>query len=99
MKKTLNVGITHWEVPRTRDGYILDRCEFFFAPGHIQKRHKDWGADGFAERSGDFMTQTTRKATEWLNLRRLDGLSGLADLYEAVCEGGIPPNDGLIVQM
>ena len=99
MKKTLNVGITHWEVPRTRDGYILDRCEFFFAPGHIQKRYKDWGPDGFAQRSSAFMADTSAKATGWLDLQHLDGLAGLAKVYDDVCEGRMSPTKGLIVDM
>ncbi len=99
MKKTLNVGITHWETPRTRDGYILERCEFFFAPGHIQKRYQDWGPEGFAERSGAFMAGTAKKAARWLNIRNLNGLSGLAEVYRDVCDGRVPPEDGLIVKM
>lgn len=99
MKQTLNVGITHWEEPRTREGYILERCAFFFAPGHIQKRYKDWGADGFATRSGAFMAQTAGKASNWLNLRHLAGLEGLAEVYVDVCNGHVAPTDGLIVQM
>ncbi|MEM7299439.1 MAG: DUF2855 family protein [Pseudomonadota bacterium] len=99
MKKTLNVGITHWGVPRTRDGYILDRCEFFFAPGHIQKRYQDWGPDGFAKRSGAFMEDTAVKTASWLDVRHLDGLLGLAEVYEDVCEGRMPPETGLIVKM
>ena len=99
MKKTLNVGITHWQTPRTRDGYILDRCEFFFAPGHIQKRYKDWGADGFAQKSGAFMQETTARTSAWLNIRHLAGLSELAEMYVDVCEGRVPPTDGLIVRM
>lgn len=99
MKKTLNVGITHWETPRTREGYILERCEFFFAPGHIQKRYKDWGQQGFAERSNGFMQDTATKAAKWLNVRHLNGLDGLAEVYEDVCEGRLPPKDGLMVVM
>jgi len=99
MKKTLNVGITHWEVPRTREGYILERCEFFFAPGHIQKRHQDWGRAGFAERSGNFMKQAAQSASDWLTIRHLDGLNGLANVYEDVCDGRVLPSDGLIVKM
>ena len=99
MKKTLNVGITHWEVPRTREGYILDRCEFFFAPGHIQKRHQDWGPDGFAAKSSAFMAQTASKTGDWLELTHLDGLSDLAAIYEDVCAGRVAPTKGLIVRM
>ena len=99
MKKTLNVGITHWEIPRTREGYILERCEFFFAPGHIQKRYQDWGREGFLERSGSFMADTANRAANWLNIRYLDGLTGLADVYEDVCNGRVSPTDGLIVKM
>lgn len=99
MKQTLNVGITHWEVPRTREGYILERCEFFFAPGHIQKRYKDWGPEEFANRSAAFMNETANRAAQWLNIRHLDGLAGLAGVYEDVCDGNMPPEDGLIVKM
>lgn len=99
MKKTLNVGITHWQAPQTRKGYILDRCEFFFAPGHIQKRTAEWGADGFAAKSGGFMMKTSMRCMEWLNVKTVDGAEGLNNIFDDVREGRMNFRDGVIVQM
>lgn len=100
MKHCINVGLTHWEEFGSDEGIehmIMDRCEFFFAPGHIQKRMADWGPAEFNKRSGKFLMETAAKSTSWLNVVPLDGLTGLADRFADICEGHIRPNEGIIV--
>jgi hypothetical protein len=99
MKKTVNVGLTHWTNARPKKGIITERSEFFFAPGHIQKRLKDWGPAGFDQRTAKFMLETAAKSRQWLNFKEIDGLKGLAKVLPAVVTGQMSPSEGVIVTM
>ena len=99
MKHCINVGLTHWEETGPGDGIMTQRSEFFFAPAHIQKRLQDWGPDGFAEKTSSFMQETALKSRGWLKLKKIDGLDGLAAVYEDVCEGRLAADQGLIVEL
>ena len=99
MKRCINVGLTHWDDRKAGDGLIAERSEIFFAPSHIQQRLQDWGPDGFARKTSSFMHQTAAKSQSWLQLRKIDGLKGLADVYNDVCSGRIAADQGLIVEL
>jgi hypothetical protein len=45
------------------------------------------------------MYQTAAKSSSWLELRKIDGLTGLADVYGDVCAGRIAANQGLIIEL
>lgn len=99
MTRCINVGLTHWDEARPGDGVIAERSAFFFAPSHIQKRIKDWGPDGFAQKTADFMRDTALQSRQWLKLTRLDGLTGLAAVYADVCAGHNAADEGLIITL
>ena len=101
MKWCINVGFTHWDKasPKPKQGMITERSEFFFAPGHIQKRLKEWGPAGFDQKTSTFMMETAAKTKEWLTYRTIDGVAGMAEIHQAVCEGKIAANEGLIVEL
>ena len=99
MMRTLSVGLTHWEAERRSSNVIKDRTEFFFAPSRIQHRMKDWGAAEFNAKSAAFVMDAGNKSSQWLNLKTLDGLEGLASVYDAVLEGKADPRDGLLIEM
>lgn len=99
MKWTINVGLTHWTNARPKEGIIADRSEFFFAPGHIQKRLKDWGPAGFDQKTSGFMIETAMKSRQWLNFKEVDGLKGLGKVLPAVVTGQVSADEGLIVKM
>lgn len=100
MKQWISVGITHWE---DRDPASApsqdDRTAMFFAPSHIQKRMKDWGPAEFQKRSMGFMMKSIGASQAWLKVKEVDGISGLADIYQNVCDGRIPANEGVIVKV
>jgi len=96
---TSNVGLTHWDEPRQVDGIIRDRSHQFFAPDRIQRRMKDWGPEEFNKRSINYVANTTAKSRDWLKICELQGVSGLADVYQDVCDGKIAADQGLIVVM
>ena len=99
MKFTINVGLTHWTNFRPMPGIIAERSEFFFAPGHIQMRLKDWGPEVFGQKSNAFIMETIAKTSQWLTFRKIDGLEGMAEIHQAVCNGEVSPSEGLIVEM
>lgn len=99
MKRCINVGLTHWDEIQSNPGMTAERSEFFFAPGHIQMRMKDWGPDEFAKRTSAFLKDTAVKMLGLLHFEKLDGLNGLAAVYADVCDGRVAPDQGLIVEM
>jgi hypothetical protein len=99
LKRCINVGLTHWDSAGKADGINRQRSEFFFAPSHIQKRMKDWGTEGFAEKTSDFMRRTTLRSRDWLKLVQIDGLQGLADVYKEICTGRASPDQGFVVKL
>ena len=101
MKWCINVGFTHWDKasPKPKKGIITERSEFFFAPGHAQKRIKEWGPAEFDEKTSAFMMDAAAKTKEWLTFKKVDGLVEMAKIHQAVCEGKIPANEGLIVEL
>jgi hypothetical protein len=99
MKFCVNVGITHWDAAGENPDIITERSEFFFAPSHIQMRIKDWGSQGFDEKTAAFIAETVAKSRSWLKLKTLPGLSGLESVYPDVCAGKIAPDEGLIIKM
>lgn len=99
MNFCINVGMTHWEEGGGNPDIIADRSEFFFAPGHIQKRMKDWGPDGFAQKSTAFMTKSAMKSGDWMKVKELSGIQALEGVYLDVCNGKVAPEEGLIVKL
>ncbi len=101
MKWCINVGLTHWDkaAAKPKQGMITERSEFFFAPGHIQRRMKEWGPAGFDQKTSKFMMETAAKTQEWLTFKKIDGLAEMAKIHQAVCEGKVPANEGLIVEL
>jgi hypothetical protein len=99
MRRCLNVGLTHWDEAGSADGIITERSEFFFAPSHIQKRLQEMGPDNFSQKTAAFMQETAAKSRDWLQLRKLGGLDGLAEVYGDVCAGRIAPREALIIEL
>jgi hypothetical protein len=94
-----NVGVTHWHQSNMGPDFIRDRSQMFFAPSQIQKRLKDWGPQGFDAKSREYMSMTITKSREWLKTKEIIGLEGMAEIFPALCDGKIPADEGLIVNL
>ncbi len=94
-----NVGLTHWDNAQPGAGYIQERSEMFFAPSQIQKRMKEWGPEKFQQKSSEFIMRTSLKSRSWLTMNNIAGLDGLNEIYGEVCQGKIPPEQGIIVSL
>ena len=97
MRRTLDVGLTHWEAPRRAEGRNRERSTFFFAPAHIQERIRQWGPQTFAERTGAFMREATEDSRRWLELEEVFGLEALAKLHVAIAQGTSDAAKGFVV--
>lgn len=99
MRQTINVGLTHREEIGKQPGFIVERSEFFFAPGHIQKRLGDWGPAGFQERTQNYLMETTRRIGAWLEVHHLDGLDDLRKTYPEILSGRLDADRGIVAVM
>ena len=99
MRFTSNVGLTHWDEPRQVKGIIQERSEPFFAPSYVQQCIKQWGFEAFNQRSMRYIMHSSAKTNEWLQIKQLDGIKGLSEVYEDICAGKIAADEGLIVVM
>ncbi|HDZ39005.1 MAG TPA: DUF2855 family protein [Marinobacter sp.] len=94
---SIRVGLTHWAESQGDAGLDETKSEFFFVPSYIQQRMKDWGPQGFSERSERFMHASAAWSRNWLKIRTVEGLSGLAEIYPAICQGKLAADEGVVV--
>lgn len=87
MKFTSNVGVTHYDDAGMGPDFIRDRSAMFFAPGHIQKRGKDWGKGEFDRRAAAFWADAAVKSEGWLTIQRGDGADAVASAWAEVLAG------------
>ena len=102
MLKCLTVGMTHWDNEVSAEdalgqAMLRERTEFFFAPSHIQKRVKDWGYDGYNQKTNKFMKTRSLQSSHWMKIREVNGIEDFVSIYNQFVKGDINPNEGIIV--
>ncbi|MEN7341773.1 MAG: DUF2855 family protein [Pseudomonadota bacterium] len=97
MRFTSNVGLTHYDENQMTDGFIKERSQMFFAPGHIQKRAKDWGPGEFDKKSFMFWHGAAKRSSAWLGYEHVAGIAQFSDAYKNMLAGHIRPEVGLIL--
>ncbi|EED34111.1 conserved hypothetical protein [Luminiphilus syltensis NOR5-1B] len=98
MRWSHQVGLTHWpdDTP-TAEGLIEDRTGMFFAPGHIEQRIGELGADVWQQRVQAFMEDGLAHASRWLDVQTHNGIEHIAHVYQSLIEGGAPPDRGQVI--
>lgn len=96
---SIRVGLTHWADSQGDVGLDEAKSEFFFVPSYIQKRMEDWGPQGFSERSERFLSASAAWSRDWLKIKTVEGLSGLAEIYPDICQGKLAADEGVIVAL
>lgn len=99
MRYCANVGITHYDEAGMGPDFIRERSAMFFAPGHIQKRSKEWGAGVFEKRAFVFWRDAAIQSRSWLKFERALGMKALGAAYRKILKGEVPPDRGLIVEL
>ncbi len=92
-----NVGLTHYEDNQMGADFIRDRSEMFFAPGHIQKRAKEWGAGIFEQKALAFWRKSAVKSRDWLSIKEHKATDHLSSIYEATLAGRVRANEGNMI--
>lgn len=96
---SIRVGLSHWTESQGDAGLDAAKSEFFFVPSYIQKRMEDWGPQGFSERIGRFLHASAAWSRNWLKIRTVGGLSGLTEIYPAICQGKLAADEGVVVAL
>ena len=94
------VGMTHHdEMGEVPDDLPGPRPEFFFAPTWADKRRKDWGGAGLAQRVGEAWRPYVEWTSGWLQLIRESGPKALETTYRDLLEGRIDPATGHVLTL
>jgi len=97
VKHCASVGATHWDAPRHGVTIPEPKPQFFFAPSQLAKRGKDLGREVLNSRIADALSVFIDSTHSWLKIRHIVGSSAITDLYAALVNGAVPPEDGNIV--
>jgi NADPH:quinone reductase-like Zn-dependent oxidoreductase len=99
MKYSCRVGATHWDAEDLATDLPGAKPEFFFAPGQIQKRVKEWGPGGFQQRIGASWSRFRDASRSWLEVIRGQGREDLEKTYTDTLEGRTHPNQGHVLSL
>jgi hypothetical protein len=94
----IQVGLTHWDASPKERPLKNTPSEMFFAPGHIQNKIAQIGAQAFEKSSMDFIAKNIEYSKNWLEVKCLDGLAAMNDIYPQVCNGKVSPELGIIIK-
>lgn len=92
-----NVGVTHYDDNDMGPHFIRERSAMFFAPGHMQKRAKEWGAGVFEQKALAFWQRAAKSSQAWLNMETITGLENVEAIYTELLEGKVAPTRGLAI--
>ena len=99
MRFTSNVGVTHYSDAGMGTDFIRERSEMFFAPGHIQKRSKDWGPGEFDRKAAAFWRDAAIKSRGWLTIQTGTGVDAVKGAYLDVLAGKTPADRSWVVEI
>ena len=103
LRKCLTVGATHWQKISSTEEVINTtkdlRFEFFFAPGHAQKRTGEIGQKAFSTYSNKFLKRRSEESKKWMQIKEIKGFDELSNTYDAMLKGDVDPKLGLIINL
>jgi hypothetical protein len=97
LRHSCRVGATHWEQMSFAAELPGPRPVMFFAPDQLQRRLAEWGPAGFGERVGTAWDAFTASAAGWLELDVRRGPQAIAEAFDDVLEGRVPPDHAVII--
>jgi NADPH:quinone reductase-like Zn-dependent oxidoreductase len=100
MKYSCSVGATHWEATDGGEAELPGvQPEFFFAPGQIAKRTKDWGPAGLQERIAASWVAFRNSTDAWLHIKRGYGRDAVEAVFNRTLDARISPAEGQIISL
>lgn len=98
LRRTVVVGVTHWQDRGGELSAMPAGREFFFLPTWIEKRRLDWGPSEFFERSEKAWQSFAPTVDAWLELEEHTGVDAITSAYQSVLSGASRPDVGHILQ-
>lgn len=98
LKRTVVVGVTHWQDSKSNLTDMAPGQEFFFLPVWIEKRRADWGAKEFFKRSDSAWESFAPTVNQWLRIEEHVGIEAIDAAYQSVLSGESQPDVGHILQ-
>jgi NADPH:quinone reductase-like Zn-dependent oxidoreductase len=99
LKFSQRIGATHWDAGGPEGELPGPEREFFFAPGQIAKRIKDWGPGGLQERLGGSFRSFVDTSSKWLKVDRGYGEEAVERIFQATLSGSAAPDHGNILSL
>ena len=91
------VGGTHWDKVAMGQELPGVAPALFFAPDHVAKRTKEWGADELQRRMGAAWKAFLVPAARWIRVVRDRGPTDIERVYQAVLGGRAAPDEGHVL--
>jgi len=99
LRYSCTIGATHWDAERSNEAMPGPAPEFFFAPGQIQKRAKEWGPAGLQQRLADAWSSFRDFTLGWLDVKRGYGRQALEAVYADTLAGRTRPEQGHVLSL
>ncbi len=94
---SLVVGSTHHEARgQIQPSLSGPAPTFFFAPDHLRKLRKEWGADLLGRKMGEALSAFIAES-DWLSIEQHHGPEALQAVYGSIFRGEAEPSQGHIV--
>ena len=97
MKASITVGATHWQATGPEGDLPGAKPQFFFAPGQIAKRQADWGPGVVDRKVLEANLAFLPRIATTLRIRHESGGEAVAAAYQAMVNGRVSPDEGLIL--
>ncbi|MEM9209741.1 MAG: DUF2855 family protein, partial [Pseudomonadota bacterium] len=102
LRYSCRIGSTHYVEEHEGDSHEPlpgPTPEPFFAPSQIQKRFKDWGPEGYAQRFGGHWQRFALASRNWMTIEESAGLVGADGVFQAFVAGEADPRVGHVIRL
>lgn len=99
LKHSAAVGISHWDQFNPKQEYSGIKPKFFFAPAQIAKRREEWGPGVIDRKVEEAFLRLATEASDWMDVKVHAGLSAVPEVYAALIDGSLSPQEGHVIQL
>ncbi len=99
MVESCMVGASHWQDGGKVGELPGARPRFFFAPGQIEKRNKEWGSGVVMVKAMTASAKVAALVADDIQVQWVEGSASLADHWALLLDNKIPPSTGLMVAL
>jgi hypothetical protein len=97
--QSIAVGATHWEAERVRETLPGSKPQFFFAPGQIAKRNKDWGPGVVFGRANEANAILAKDLEGQLAVERVCGAKDVNAIWTQLVDNQVQPDRCILASL